>query len=190
MSLSRSLQQGQSTVEFGVAAVVLIFILFGLIDLGRIFYFDVGLTGAAREGARQASWFDPSNSTNPNPSLYDGAIKSSVDAILTHSGLPASTLGNSSGTTCPAPTDGNSAHNAPYLDSIYPSGLNQPLLFICYANTPGLDLTSAPRDNSYKGTDVNVILLMSFGFASGFLSGALGSSVHIVANAHMTVGGY
>jgi hypothetical protein len=73
---------------------------------------------------------------------------------------------------------------------MYPSGTNQPLLFICYANTPGIDLTSAPTDNSYKGRDVNVILLMSFGFSSGFLSGALGNAVHIVANAHMTVGGY
>jgi hypothetical protein len=145
--------------------VVLIFILFGLIDLGRVFYFDVGLTGATREGARQASWFDPSNTTNPNPFLYDGAIKSSVDAILAHSSLPASTLGNASGTTCPAPADSNSAYNAPYPDSIYPSDVNQPLLFICYTNTPGLDLTSAPTDNSYKGRDVNVILLMSFGFS-------------------------
>jgi hypothetical protein len=178
--------------------VVLIFILFGLIDLGRVFYFDVGLTGATREGARLASWFDPSNPTNlvcgtspsPNPDLCDAAIKSSVDAILAHSGLPASTLGNSNGTTCPAPADSNSAYNAPYPDSIYPSPVNQPLLFICYANTPGLDLTSAPTDNSYRGRDVNVILLMSFGFSSGFLAGALGSTVHIVANAHMNVGGY
>jgi Flp pilus assembly protein TadG len=190
LSEGRSHQRGQSTAEFAIAAVVLIFILFGLIDLGRVFYFDVGLTGATREGARQASWFDPSNTTNPNPFLYDGAIKGSVDAILGHSGLPASTLGNASGTTCPAPADGNSAYNAPYPASIYPSGTNQPLLFICYANTPGIDLTSAPTDNSYKGRDVNVILLMSFGFSSGFLAGALGSTVHIVSNAHMTVGGY
>jgi hypothetical protein len=35
-----------------------------------------------------------------------------------------------------------------------------------------------------------VILVMSFGFASGLLSGVFGNSIHIVANTHMTVGGY
>ncbi|HET7339181.1 MAG TPA: TadE family protein [Candidatus Dormibacteraeota bacterium] len=182
------MQRGQSTVEFGVAAIVLVLLLFGLIDLGRVFYFDVGLTGAAREGARQASWFD--QSTGLNPYLYDGAIKSSVDEILTHSGLPASTLENPGGTTCPPTADSNTAYNPPYQDTVYPTSLNQPYLFICYANTPGLDLTAAPIDNSYKASDVNVILVMSFGFATGFLQGFLGNSVHIVANAHMSVGGY
>jgi hypothetical protein len=187
MSPSRGRQRGQSTVEFGAAALVLILLLFGLIDLGRVFYFDVALTGAVREGAREASWFD--QSTGLNTFLYDTAIKNSVDAILTHSGLPASALQNP-GTTCPTTFDGNTSHNPPYTDGTYPTTLNQPSLFICYSGTPGLDLTSAPPDNSYKGTDVNVILVMSFGFASGVLSGVLGNSVHIVANAHMAVGGY
>ncbi len=162
-------------------------LLFGLIDLGRVFYFDVGLQGAVREGARQASWFDPDTNTNPN--LSDDAIKSSVDAILTKSGLPVSVLQNP-GATCPSPTDGNAAFNPPYADSAYPADVNAPALYICYGNTPGLDLASAPTDNSFKGTDVNVILVMSFGFASGLLSGVFGNSMHIVANTHMTVGGY
>lgn len=178
---------GQSTVEFAVSAVVLVLLLFGLIDLGRVFYFDIGLAGAAREGARQASWFDPSSGTNPY--LSDTAIKAAVDRILEHSGLPDSTLQNP-GATCPNPTDGNSAYNPPYADDVYPAELNHPALFICYAATPGLDLGSAPGDNSYKGRDVNVILIMSFGFVSGFLQGVLGNSVHIAVNAHMTIGGY
>jgi len=180
--------RGQSTVEFAAAALVLVLILFGIIDLGRAFYFVVGMNGAAREGARQGSWFDPV--TTANPYLYDGAIKSSVDTILMHSGLPASVLGNASGTTCPETADGNTSHNPPYEDSVYPSNLNAPVLYICYADTPGVDLTEPPTDRSYQGTDVNVVLVMSLGFVSGFLEGLLGSSVHIVANAHMIVGGY
>jgi Flp pilus assembly protein TadG len=172
--------RGQSTVEFGASALVLILILFGLIDLGRVFYYDVGLQGAVREGARQASWFD--SQTGTNPYLYDGAIQSSVDAILTHSGLPASTLGNSNGTTCPAPTDGNATYNPPYSDSAYPTTLNQPVLYICYSEQPGLDLSSPPGNNSYKATDVNVILVMSFGFASSLLGGTAGIPIHIVAH--------
>jgi Flp pilus assembly protein TadG len=181
-------QSGQSTVEFGASALVLVLLLFGLIDLGRVFYFDVGLSGAVREGAREASWFDPKTGTNPY--LFDTAIKGSVDTMLADSGLPASILQNSGGTTCPTTADGNTAFNPPYASGLYPTALNQPILFICYSNTPGLDLTAAPTDNSYKGTDVNVILLMSFGFVSGLMGGAFGNSVHIVDNTHMAIGGY
>lgn len=181
--------RGQSSVEFGLSAIVLVLLLFGLIDLGRVFYFDVALTGATREGARQASWFDPANSGNPNPSLYDSAIQSTVDAVLKHSGLPSSTLGNP-GTTCPSPTDGNTYYNPPYADATYPATVNQPVLYICYSNLPGLDITSAPTDNSYRGSDVNVILVMNFGLVSGFMQGVVGNSIHIVANTHMAVGGY
>src|SRR5258708_26275063 len=104
-------QRGQSTVEFGAASLVLVLLLFGLIDLGRVFYFDVGLMGAVREGARQASWFDPR--AGRNPYLSDSAIKRSVDTILRHSGLPASVLQNTGGTTCPATVDVHAAYNPP-----------------------------------------------------------------------------
>src|SRR5262245_258921 len=136
VGLRRS-SSGQSTVEFGISAVVLVIVLFGLIDLGRVFYFDVGLVGATREGARHGSWFDVASGTNPY--LYDAAFKASVDRMLEKSGLPDSVLQNST-TTCPTTTDGNTKFNPPYDDSLYPSSLNQPLLFICYASTPGLDL--------------------------------------------------
>ena len=181
------LARGQSTVEFGIASVVLLLILVGLLDLGRAFYYGVGMNGATREGARQASWFDASSGTNPY--LYDAAIKSSVDTMLEKSGLPDSLLQNP-GTTCPNPTDGNAFFNPPYSDSLYPTAADQPLLFICYNNSPGLDFTSAQPGNAYKGDDVNVILAMSFGFVAGFTTGALGNSVHMVANTHMTIGGY
>jgi Flp pilus assembly protein TadG len=182
--------RGQSTVEFGLSAVLLLFILLGLIDLGRAFYFSVGLQSASREGARQASWFDPGTGTNPN--LYDAAIQSAVDAVLADSGLPPSQLQNSAtGTTCPSTADGNAAYNPPYTAAAYAAtSVNQPLLYICYANTPGLDFSTAPNDNSLKGQDVNVILVMNFGFASGFMQGALGNAVSMAANTDMTIGGY
>ena len=182
-------QRSQSLVEFGLAAVVLLLLALGLTDLGRVFYFDVGLAGAAREGARQAIWFDSKSGTNPY--LYDSAIQSAVDGVLTNSGLPGSVLQNPSGTTCPTTSDGNTQYNPPYTDDAYAGGgLNQPLLFICYDNMQGTDLTSPPTDNSLKGHDVNVILVMSFGFATGFMQGVLGNSVHLAVNAHMIVGGF
>jgi hypothetical protein len=195
--------RGQSTVEFGLSAVLLLFLLLGLIDLGRAFYFAVALQSASREGARQASWFDPSTGTNPylfdtdgctgscDPCKDAGAgIKEAVDCSLTKTGLPASQLQNP-GVSCPSPSDGNTNYNPPYVSGAYAtSSVNQPLLYICYANTPGLDLATAPNDNSMKGLNVNVILVMNFGFASGFMQGALGNAVAMAANTHMTIGGY
>jgi TadE-like protein len=196
------LESGQSTVEFGASAIVLILLLFGLIDLGRVFYFDVALQGAVREAARHATWFDVTTGTNPSLYNTDGwsgtpcgdpnphpGIKESIDCNLSKSGLPASVLQNP-GVTCPSPADGNGAFNPPYPDSVYPVAPNVPSLFICYSQTPGLDLSAAPGDNSLKGTDVNIILVMSFGFVSGLMQGVLGDSIHIVANTHMSVGGY
>jgi len=190
-------QRGQSAVEFGLAAVVLLLLALGLTDLGRVFYFSVGLMGAAREGARQASWFDANAGTAtgspactvPNCNLYDGAIKAAVDGVLANSGLPASVLQNAT-VTCPTTSDGNTQYNPPYTDDAYAGGgPNQPLLFICYDGTPGLDVTVAPADNSFKGQDVNVIVLMNFGLATGFMQGVLGN-VHVATNAHMVVGGW
>ncbi len=182
------MHSGQSTVEFGVSALVLLLILLGLIDLGRAFYFAVGMQSATREGARQATWFDPATGTNPY--LNDTAIKSAVDAILTKSGLPASQLQNSA-TTCPPPSDGNGSHNPPYVAAAYATtDMNQPLLYICYANTPGLDLAASPTDNSMKGLEVNVILVMNFGFASGFMQSALGDAASVATNTSMTIGGF
>lgn len=197
MAQPRRVQRGQSSVEFGLAAVVLLLLALGLIDLGRVFYFGVGLMGAVREGARQATWFEPNPAPNsscvtvPNCYLYDTAIQTAVDGVLANSGLPASALQNASGTTCPTTSDGNTQHNPPYTDDAYAAGgPNQPLLYICYENTPGVDLTSAPTDNGLKGQDVNVILVMNFGLATGFMQGVLGSSIHLAVNAHMIVGGF
>lgn len=187
--ISQRPQRGQSSVEFGLAAIVLLLLALGLTDLGRVYYFDVGLSGAAREGARQASWFD--SGAGNNPYLDDTDIKAAVDGVLTNSGLPQSVLENSSGTTCPSTSDGNALFNPPYDDSAYAGGtLNQPLLYICYDNTPGLDLTSPPTDNTFKGDDVNVILVMNFGFATGFMQGVLGTSIHVTSNTHMMIGGF
>ena len=185
MSAGRS---GQSTVEFAISAVVLILLVLGLIDFGRAFYFGIGLTSAAREGARQASWFD--DATGTNPYLYDQAIKDVVDRNLKNSGLQASVLGNATGTSCPSTSDGNSLHNPPYAGSAYSMNPGSPILYICYADDPGLDLTAPPIDNRYRGSDVTVIVVMDFGFATTFLQGVLGNAFHMAGYAHMAVGGW
>ena len=51
---TRKYQQSQALIEFALISPVLLLILFGIVDIGRIvFYYDT-LNHAAREGARTA----------------------------------------------------------------------------------------------------------------------------------------
>jgi Flp pilus assembly protein TadG len=183
---SRRQVRGQATVEFGISSVLLLLILLGLVDFSRVFYFDTGLHGAVREGARHGAWYDTPN--RKNPYLFDAEIKSTVDQALAGvAGVSPSVLAGN----CPTPTDGNPYHNPPYSSSAFPAvGVyNQPNLYICYNNNPALDLTAAPADNSHRLQDLNVILLMNYGLATGFMQSQIGKNIPVAANAHIVVQG-
>ncbi|MHB8891149.1 MAG: PKD domain-containing protein [Candidatus Limnocylindrales bacterium] len=47
--------RGQSLVEFALVLPVMLILLAGALDLGRVFYANISLDGAAREGALQAA---------------------------------------------------------------------------------------------------------------------------------------
>jgi TadE-like protein len=186
LTQSRRSQRGQSLAELSISLVVLLLLAGGLFDISRAYFHSITLHDAAREGARHGAWFDQAN--HANPYLYDSEIKSAVDQTLQAAGLPASTL---SSTTCPTTQDGNSLYNPPYLSSYYPGTVNQPLLFICYKNTPGISLPAAPTDPTlYESEDLNVILVESFGMVTGFVQNAVGNNVHIAANFHIVIQGF
>ena len=168
---------GQSLVEFAVSSVILLLLVGGLVDIGRSIYVSEALSNAAREGARHGAWFQaPAQS---HPYLYDAEIKLAVDAELATISLPASVLKNP-GTTCPTPTDGNTVHNPPFVSSAYPATANQPWLYICYNNTPGLD---------FQGQlDLNVIVLYTYGPLTPLVKSQFGV-FQVAANEHMTVQG-
>jgi Flp pilus assembly protein TadG len=176
-------QRGQSLVEFALSSVVLLLLVGGLVDIGRAIYVSEALSNAAREGARHGAWFDAPRKTNSY--LYDAEIKSAVDAQLATISIPASVLKNP-GTTCPSTSDGNSFFNPPYADSAYPNVANQPWLYICYANTPGLDFTSPAGNQGQQ--DLNVIVLYAYGPLTPLVTAQFGS-FRLAVNVHMTVGG-
>jgi Flp pilus assembly protein TadG len=180
-SLSR--QRGQSLVEFAVSSVVLLLLVGGLVDIGRSVFVSQALSNASREGARHGAWFDAASLSHPY--LYDAQIKTAVDAELAAISLPASTLKNP-GTTCPNVTDGNGVHNPPYVSSAYPAAANQPWLYICYNNTPGLDYTS-PATNMGQ-LDVNVIVVYTYGPLTPLVRSQFGI-FQVAANQHITVQG-
>ena len=176
-------QSGQSLVEFAASSVVLLLLVGGLVDIGRSIYVQESLSNAVREGARHAAWFDAP--TLSHPYLYDASIKATVDSELATISLPASVLKNP-GTTCPNPTDGNSSHNPPFASAAYPPTANQPWLYICYNNTPGLDYTS-PATNLGQ-LDVNVIVLYTYGPLTPLVKSQFGV-FQVAVNQHMTVQG-
>jgi Flp pilus assembly protein TadG len=180
---SLSHQRGQSLVEFAVSSVVLLLLVGGLVDIGRSIYVSEAMSNAAREGARHGAWFDAASLSHPY--LYDTEIKSAVDGELAGIGLPASVLKNP-GTTCPNPTDGNGVHNPPFASSAYPAAANQPWLYICYNNTPGLDFAS-PATNQAQ-LDLNVIVLYTYGPLTPLVRSQFGV-FQVAANQHITVQG-
>lgn len=56
--------RGAAAVEFAIVAPLLLLILLGLVDLGRLFFVEVSLAGASREGARAAAVGRPSAQVN------------------------------------------------------------------------------------------------------------------------------
>jgi Flp pilus assembly protein TadG len=62
MSGNRRGEKGQSLLEFALVVPVLLIILAGLLDLGRLYYIYVALTDAAAEGAAYAA-IHPDDST-------------------------------------------------------------------------------------------------------------------------------
>ena len=176
-------QRGQSLVEFALSSVVLLLLVGGLVDIGRAVYTGEAISNAAREGARHGAWFDAAGQSDPW--LYDAQIKAAVDAELATISIPASVLKNP-GTTCPASSDGNAFHNPPFVNSAYPATANQPWLYICYNNTPGLDFTS-PAGNQGQ-LDLNVIVLMAYGPLTPLVTSQFGI-FRLASNQHMRVQG-
>ena len=55
-------ERGTTAVEFAIVVPLLLLILLGLIDFGRLLFVQVSLNAASREGARASSLYSPSSS--------------------------------------------------------------------------------------------------------------------------------
>ena len=65
---------GQAIVEFALLVPILILIVMGVIEFGRLWMTMITLSGAAREGARVAVV------TGPNEELVEAAVNNVLDA--------------------------------------------------------------------------------------------------------------
>jgi Flp pilus assembly protein TadG len=72
----RPVQRGTALLEFALVAPLLVVLLFGTIEMGRVLNSIVLVTNAAREGARRGAVGDS-----------DSQIRTTIDNYLTASGL-------------------------------------------------------------------------------------------------------
>jgi Flp pilus assembly protein TadG len=57
-------KKGQAIVETALLLPILMLLVMGSADLGRVFYYSIAVTNAAREAARQGTYYDPASNGN------------------------------------------------------------------------------------------------------------------------------
>ena len=76
----------QALVEFALVLPILLLLILGVIDFGRMFYTKMILTNAAREGANYLAYF-PEDANNGYvdtfATIYDEANSSNVEVVAT-----------------------------------------------------------------------------------------------------------
>ena len=70
---------GQGLLEFALILPLLTVVLFGVFDLGRLYFSSITLTSAAREGARYLSVY-PKDLSNPSGEFYQTKLVTQNEA--------------------------------------------------------------------------------------------------------------
>jgi Flp pilus assembly protein TadG len=117
-------QRSQAIVEFAIIAPVLLLLLFGIIDFGRVIYYYVTLNQAVNEGARTAI---RSSAQLPTNADVENSVKQhAVDVVLAN--------------PCP---------NGPITNAAPPA--NQGWIYITEPNPPGTVETLSPTLENAPG---------------------------------------
>lgn len=59
-------EKGQAVIEMAIVAVLLMLLLFGITEFGRLFYYSLTINNGARAGARAAAVVDMEDETDPD----------------------------------------------------------------------------------------------------------------------------
>ena len=73
--------KGQSLVEFALVLPILLLLILGAMDLGRMFYIKVVLTNAAREGANHLANFKRDDDAGALVAIKNEASSSNVEVV-------------------------------------------------------------------------------------------------------------
>jgi Flp pilus assembly protein TadG len=114
-------RKGQAIVETALLLPILMLLVMGSADLGRVFYYAIAVTNSAREAARQGTYYDPISAANTYDTYAQvlAAAQKEVPSDVTLS-LPVS-------------TPSHCLTGAPSSWSIYyPTQPNVGYVFICF----------------------------------------------------------
>ncbi len=92
--------RGSAAVEFAIVVPVLLLLVLGTVELGRLFYFQNTITNAARVGARTMAIEAPA----ANPNAVTDAVSATVNAAAVAPALTSAQV-TVSPAACPPPAN-------------------------------------------------------------------------------------
>ncbi len=115
-------QRGQSLVEFALILPIFLLIAFGVFDFGLAFDASIGISNAAREGARQGA-------TQPNTTAITNRVRA-VAGRLDNSNLAVTvTCKTAAGTACPGGVSGATTGGSIVVRVTYSYPMLTPIAF-------------------------------------------------------------
>ena len=160
---------GQAITETALLFPILCLLVMGSTDLGRVFYYSIEVTNAAREGARQGSSYDPANG----------------NASATHAAVIAAVKSEAADLTLVEPSPAFSPVNCqsgpPYADAYYPTAPNTGYVFACFNETDG-------SPSGVAGQTVRVTILYNFTPVTPLIENIAGN-IHVQATTTMLIQG-
>ena len=109
----RRSESGSSLVEFALLAPVMLFMLIGMIEIGRFAYFSILAANAARAGAQYGA--QNLTTARDNPGIVNAVMKDGQNLSNWSSGITAQPLCSTSGGTLQACAQGS----APPPNTVY-----------------------------------------------------------------------
>lgn len=164
-------KRGQAIVETALLLPILMFLTMGSADLGRVFYYSIAVTNAAREAARAGTYYDPTSSPAGNAQDdYNAILLVARHEVPTDVTLTLPTVAPSHCLTGqPSSWSGN-----------YPTQPNTGFVYICF------DGQDTPAPSSASDT-IQVTILYNFQPVTPFVELVGASSVHLLASTTMKV---
>ena len=161
-------KKGQAIVETALLLPILMLLVMGTADLGRVFYYSIAVTNAAREAARQGTYYDPTTNSNSFDS-YSAVLAAAQKEV------PSDVTLNTPAASPSHCLTGQPASWSAY----YPSQPNTGWVFICF---DGNDAQTVAATQT-----IQVTILYNFQPVTPLGSVVGASSVHVEASTVMQV---
>ena len=172
-------KRAQAIVETALLFPLLCLLVMGSVDFGRVFYYSVAITNAAREGARHGVYYDPTynGGAGGNPWDNDSGVLSAIQQEVPSGSLSINLIEPNPPTATHCLTGGT-----PYPSAYYPTQANTGFVYICFNDGDGN--TTAPQ-----GGTIRVTVLYNFTPVTPIIQSVVGNGIHVEATSVMVVQG-